>query len=56
MRDGGQGGILQSHVVDLRKEITVKIKKQQKQPRFPSKGSIRYNFSPGKLKLAAKCG
>lgn len=56
MRDGGKGGLLQSHVVDLRKEITVKIKKQQKQPRFPSTGSVRYNFSQEKLKLAAKCG
>lgn len=56
MRDEGKGGLLQSHVVDLRKEITVKIKKQQKQPRFLSTGSVRYNFSQEKLKLAAKCG
>lgn len=52
MRDKGKGGLLQSYVVDLRKEITVKIKKQQKQPRFPSTGSVRYNFSQEKLKLA----
>lgn len=57
MRDREKGGILQNNVVDLRKEIMIKIKKQQEQPRFPNKGSVRYNFFPqGKLKLAAKYG
>jgi hypothetical protein len=52
MRAGGEGGILQSRTVDLRKEIKVKIKKQQKELGFPSKGRVRCNFFPGKSQIS----